>query len=335
MMKQRTLGSEHFQVSAIGLGCMGMSFAYGQPGDEQQMINTLHRAFDLGVDFLDTAEVYGPFTNESLIGKALKGRAGKVKIATKFGFHITDEGEGWERIKGVNSQPATIRASVEASLQRLGVEVIDLYYQHRLDPAVAVEEVVGTMADLVREGKVLHLGLSEISSETLQRAQAVHPITAVQSEYSLWSREPEHRLLSTCRQLGVGFVPYSPLGRGFLSGKLPTPGADDFRHYLPRFQKEALAQNLSLVEQLKEVAYGYSCSAAQLALAWVLAKGENIVPVPGASKIPHLEDNCRAVDICLAEDDLVLLERLFAAENIIGERYTPQEFTLVESDLPR
>lgn len=335
MMKQRTLGSEHFHVSALGLGCMGMSFAYGQPGDEQQMIKTLHRAFDLGIDFLDTAEVYGPFTNESLIGKALKGHAGKVKIATKFGFHITDEGEGWERIKGVNSQPENIRASVEASLQRLGVEVIDLYYQHRLDPSVAVEDVVGTMADLVREGKVLHLGLSEISSETLQRAHAVHPITAVQSEYSLWSREPEHCLLSTCRQLGIGFVPYSPLGRGFLSGKLPVLAADDFRHYLPRFQKEALAHNLLLVEQLKDVAYGYSCSAAQMALAWVLAKGENIVPVPGASKIPHLEDNCRAVDIRLAEDDLALLDRLFVAENIIGERYTAQELTLVESDLPR
>lgn len=331
-MKKRTLGSENLQVSAIGLGCMGMSFAYGQPGDEKQAINTLHRAFDLGVDFLDTAEVYGPFTNEILLGKALKGRRNKVKIATKFGFHITEEGEGWERIKGVNSQSDNIRAVVEASLQRLGVEVIDLYYQHRLDPAVPVEEVVGTMADLVREGKVLHLGLSEISSDTLRRAHAVHPITAVQSEYSLWSRDPEHRLLATCRQLNVGFVPYSPLGRGFLSGKLPVLGADDFRHYLPRFQNEALAHNMALVEQLKEMANGYSSSAAQLALAWVLAKGEDIVPIPGASKIPHLEDNCRAVDIRLAADDLTQLDRLFARGNIIGERYTGQEFALVERD---
>ncbi|QGU89756.1 aldo/keto reductase [Erwinia sorbitola] len=334
-MKQRTLGSENFQVSAIGLGCMGMSFAYGQPGDEQQNISTLHRAFDLGVNFLDTAEVYGPFTNESLIGKALKGRRDSVKIATKFGFHITGEGEGWERIKGVNSQPANIRSAVEASLLRLGVEAIDLCYQHRVDPRVPVEDVVGTMADLVREGKILHLGLSEISSETLKRAHAVHPITAVQSEYSLWSREPESSLLATCQQLNVGFVPYSPLGRGFLSGKLPALGADDFRHYLPRFQGEALTHNLKLVGQLKEMAGGYGASAAQLALAWVLAKGENIVPVPGASKIPHLEDNCRAVALRLAVEDLALLDGLFAAENIIGERYTPQELTLVERDSPQ
>ncbi len=331
-MKKRTLGSAGLQVSAIGLGCMGMSFAYGA-SDERQAINTLHRAFDLGVDFLDTAEVYGPFTNESLLGRVLKGHQGKVKVATKFGFHITDEGEGWERIKGVNSRPENIRAVVEASLQRLGIEAIDLLYQHRPDPAVPVEEVVGTMADLVREGKVLHLGLSEISSETLQRAQAVHPIAAVQSEYSLWSRDPEQGLLETCRRLGVGFVPYSPLGRGFLTGKVAAAGTlaeDDFRRYLPRFQQQAWEHNQQLVAQLTEMAQGYRASPAQLALAWVLAQGENVVPIPGARQQAHLEDNCAAADVVINDRDLATLNTLFAPANIAGERYSEQEFALVE-----
>ncbi|ROR05117.1 aldo/keto reductase [Erwinia sp. JUb26] len=331
-MKKRTLGSAGLQVSAIGLGCMGMSFAYGA-SDERQAINTLHRAFDLGVDFLDTAEVYGPFTNESLLGRVLKGHQGKVKVATKFGFHITDEGEGWERIKGVNSRPENIRAVVEASLQRLGIEAIDLLYQHRPDPAVPVEEVVGTMADLVREGKVLHLGLSEISSETLQRAQAVHPIAAVQSEYSLWSRDPEQGLLETCRRLGVGFVPYSPLGRGFLTGKVAAAGTlaeDDFRRYLPRFQQQAWEHNQQLVVQLTEMAQGYRASPAQLALAWVLAQGENVVPIPGARQQAHLEDNCAAADVVINDRDLATLNTLFAPANIAGERYSEQEFALVE-----
>lgn len=330
MMKQRTLGSENFQVSALGLGCMGMSFAYGQPSEEREAINTLHRAFELGVDFIDTAEVYGPFTNESLIGRALKGWAGKIKVATKFGFHITNEGEGWQRIQGVNSRPEHIRAVAEASLQRLGLETLDLFYQHRLDPAVPVEEVVGTLSDLVREGKIRHIGLSEVSAATLKRAHAVHPITAVQNEYSLWSRDPEHGLLAACRELNVGLVPYSPLGRGFLSGKLPALGADDFRSMLPRFQQGRREHNQQMVSQLAEMAAGYGATAAQLALAWVLAQGEFIVPIPGARQITHLQDNCAAAEICLRDADVAALSALFAQENIQGDRYTEQEFALVD-----
>ncbi|WP_437613480.1 aldo/keto reductase [Erwinia sp. V71] len=331
-MKRRVLGSENFEVSALGLGCMGMSFAYGK-ADEKQAINTLHRAFDLGIDFLDTAEIYGPFTNEILIGKALKGRRGNIKIATKFGFQIGEQGEGLERITGINSQPEHIRQVVEASLQRLDVEVIDLLYQHRIDPTVPIEEVVGVIADLVREGKVLHLGLSEVSVATLNRACAVHPITAVQSEYSLWSRDPEQGILAACQQLNVGFVPYSPLGRGFLSGKMPDLAsleAGDFRRGLPRFQPQALEHNQQLVQQLKDMAAKYHCSAAQLALAWVLAKGEHIVPIPGARQIAHLEDNCRAVELVLAAADIAVLDTLFIRQNVMGERYNALEMSLVE-----
>ncbi|MFS2223044.1 aldo/keto reductase [Pantoea sp. B65] len=333
-MKRRVLGSENFEVSAIGLGCMGMSFAYGK-SDEQQAIATLHRAFDLGVDFLDTAEVYGPFTNETLIGKALKGRGGKIKVATKFGFDITEHGEGWQRIVGVNSKPESIRQRVEASLRRLDIDAIDLLYQHRIDPAVPVEDVVGVMADLVREGKALHLGLSEVSVATLTRACAVHPISAVQSEYSLWSRDPEQGILAACQQLNVGFVPYSPLGRGFLSGKMPDPStldADDYRRGLPRFQQQALEHNQRLVQQLSEMALGYHCSAAQLALAWVLAQGAHIVPIPGARQIAHLEDNCRAVELTLATADIATLDTLFSPGNVMGERYNALEFSLVDHD---
>lgn len=329
-MKRRTLGS--LEVSAVGLGCMGMSFAYGA-SDEQQAIATLHRAFELGVNFLDTAEVYGPFENEKLLAKALKGYGGKIKVATKFGFGISEQGEGRERIKGVNSQPANIRKVAEASLKRLNVETIDLFYQHRVDPAVPVEEVMSTLADLVREGKILHIGLSEVSSATLRRAQAIYPVTAIQSEYSLWSRDVEKDVLATCRELNVGFVPYSPLGRGFLTGKMVAPSVldeQDFRRSLPRFQPEALAHNKKLVVQLNDIAAGYNSTAAQIALAWVLAKGPHIVPIPGARKITHLEDNCRAVDIELAADDVALLDRLFDSKNIAGERYNDSEFTLVE-----
>lgn len=329
-MKSRTLGN--LKVSAVGLGCMGMSFAYGE-SDERQAIATLHRAFELGVNFLDTAEVYGPFENEKLLAKALKGYDGKINIATKFGFNITDRGEGWERIKGVNSQPANIRKVAEASLKRLKVEAIDLFYQHRPDPAVPVEEVMGTLADLVREGKILHVGLSEVSVETLRRAHAVYPVTALQSEYSLWSRDVEQSVLPVCQELNIGFVPYSPLGRGFLTGKMAAPSTldeQDFRRTLPRFQPEALAHNEKLVAQLNDMAAGYNSTAAQIALAWVLAKGPNIVPIPGARKIAHLEDNCRAVDIDLAVNDVALLDRLFANENIAGERYSNKELALVE-----
>jgi len=329
-MKRRLLGN--LEVSAVGLGCMGMSFAYGK-SDEQQALATLHRAFELGVDFLDTAEVYGPFENEKLLAKALKGYGGKIKVATKFGFNITDQGEGWERIKGVNSQPANIRKVAEASLKRLNVETIDLFYQHRPDPAVPVEEVMSTLADLVREGKILHVGLSEVSGETLRRAHAVYPVTALQSEYSLWSRDVENSVLPVCRELNIGFVPYSPLGRGFLTGKMAAPSTlddQDYRRGLPRFQPEALAHNAQLVAQLTAMAADYHSTAAQIALAWVLAKGPNIVPIPGARKIVHLEDNCGAAEIALAADDVTLLDRLFSRENVAGERYSDNEFALVE-----
>jgi len=330
-MQQRQLGSQGLQVSALGLGCMGMNFAYGQ-NDEKQALNTLARAFELGVNFLDTAEVYGPFTNEALLAKAIKGRS-DIKVATKFGFRITDHGEGWERITGANSEPAHIRHAVEGSLQRLGVEAIELLYQHRLDPAVPIEDVVGVMADLVREGKVKYLGLSEVSSATLRRAQAVHPISALQSEYSLWTRDPEQEILATCRELNIGFVPYSPLGRGFLTGKFPaatTLAEDDFRRYLPRFQQDAQAHNQKLVNQLSEMAAGYDATAAQLALAWVLAKGEDIVPIPGASKIANLEQNCAAAALTLHSADIKALDTLFNPQNIQGERYNESEFTLVD-----
>ena len=310
---------------------MGMSFAYGQ-NDEKQALNTLARAFELGVNFLDTAEVYGPFTNEALLAKAIKGRS-DIKVATKFGFRITDHGEGWERITGANSEPAHIRRAVEGSLRRLGLETIELLYQHRLDPAVPIEEVVGVMADLVREGKVKYLGLSEVSSATLRRAQAVHPISALQSEYSLWTRDPEQELLATCRELNIGFVPYSPLGRGFLTGKFPaaaTLAEDDFRRYLPRFQQDAQAHNQKLVNQLSEMAASYDATAAQLALAWVLAKGEHIVPIPGASKIANLEQNCAAAALTLHSADIKALDTLFNPQNIQGERYNESEFTLVD-----
>lgn len=330
-MQQRQLGNQGLQVSALGLGCMGMSFAYGQ-NDEQQALNTLARAFELGVDFLDTAEVYGPFTNETLLAKAIQGRK-DIKIATKFGFRINEQGEGWERVTGVNSNPAHIRRAVEGSLQRLGVETIDLLYQHRLDPAVPIEDVVGVMADLVREGKVKYLGLSEVSSATLRRACAVHPISALQSEYSLWTRDPEQEILATCRELNIGFVPYSPLGRGFLTGKFPaaaTLAEDDFRRNLPRFQQDAQAHNQKLVNQLTEMATGYDATPAQLALAWVLAKGEFIVPIPGASKIAHLEQNCAATTLPLRSADISTLDALFDPHHIQGERYNATEFVLVD-----
>ncbi|WP_297206280.1 aldo/keto reductase [uncultured Pluralibacter sp.] len=330
-MQQRQLGNQALQVSALGLGCMGMSFGYGQ-NDEKQALNTLARAFELGINFLDTAEVYGPYTNEMLLAKAIKGRP-DIKVATKFGFRIAEEGEGRARMTGANSDPAHIRRAVEGSLTRLGVETIELLYQHRPDPAVPVEDVVGVMADLVREGKVKYLGLSEVSSATLRRAQSVHPISALQNEYSLWSREPEQALLATCRELNIGFVPYSPLGRGFLTGKFPaadTLAEDDFRRTLPRFQRDAQAHNQRLVNQLTIMAEDYRATAAQLALAWVLAKGEFIVPIPGASKIAHLEQNCGAVNIALRPADLATLDTLFSPQNVHGERYNPGEFAMVE-----
>ena len=331
-MKTRYLGKEKFQVSALGLGCMGMSFAYGG-AEESQAINTIHAAVDMGVTFLDSAEVYGPFDNEVLVGKAIKGIRDKVQIATKFGFRILPTGQGLERMAGVDSRPEHIREAVEGSLKRLNIETIDLLYQHRVDPAVPVEEVVGTMADLVKEGKIRHIGLSEVSAQTLRRACKVHPITAVQTEYSLWTREPEGGILKACRELGVGFVPYSPLGRGFLTGKITDPSlfaADDFRRNLPRFQAETMRKNQQLLDRLQQVAGRYDATLAQMALAWVMSKGEDIVPIPGARKINHLRDNAAAADIMLSPEDILTIEHIFAAENVAGLRYNQGDFNLID-----
>lgn len=331
-MKTRYLGKEKFQVSALGLGCMGMSFAYGG-AEESQAINTIHAAVDMGVTFLDSAEVYGPFDNEVLVGKAIKGIRDKVQIATKFGFRILPTGQGLERMAGVDSRPEHIREAVEGSLKRLNIETIDLLYQHRVDPAVPVEEVVGTMADLVKEGKIRHIGLSEVSAQTLRRACKAHPITAVQTEYSLWTREPEGGILKACRELGVGFVPYSPLGRGFLTGKITDPSlfaADDFRRNLPRFQAETMRKNQQLLDRLQQVAGRYDATLAQMALAWVMSKGEDIVPIPGARKINHLRDNAAAADIMLSPEDILTIDHIFAAENVAGLRYNQGDFNLID-----
>lgn len=331
-MKTRYLGKEKFQVSALGLGCMGMSFAYGG-AEESQAINTIHAAVDMGVTFLDSAEVYGPFDNEVLVGKAIKGIRDKVQIATKFGFRILPTGQGLERMAGVDSRPEHIREAVEGSLKRLNIETIDLLYQHRVDPAVPVEEVVGTMADLVKEGKIRHIGLSEVSDQTLRRACKVHPIAAVQTEYSLWTREPEGGILKACRELGVGFVPYSPLGRGFLTGQTTDPGvfaADDFRRNLPRFQAETMRKNQQLLDRLQQVASRYEATLAQMALAWVMSKGEDIVPIPGARKMNHLRDNAAAADIMLSPEDILAIDHIFAPENVAGLRYNQGDFNLID-----
>ncbi|MGK6314597.1 aldo/keto reductase [Neorhizobium sp. DT-125] len=324
-MKTRKLGKE-LTVSAIGLGCMGMSHAYGGQ-DDQDAIRTLHRAIDLGVNFFDTAEVYGPFKNEELVGKGLKPFRDKVVIATKFGFRIDPDASDARAMSGLDSRPEHVREVAEASLKRLGVEVIDLFYQHRVDPNVPIEDTVGAMAELVKEGKVRALGLSEAGAAIIRRAHAVHPITALQSEYSLWTRDPEGEILDTCRELGIGFVPFSPLGRGFLTGKIQKPedfGTDDFRRTLPRFSAENMAANASLVKLLEDMATDKGVTAAQLALAWVLAQGDFIVPIPGARKIPHLEQNVAATEITLSADELKTLGDLLAPEKFSGARYGQQ-----------
>ncbi|MFA1672552.1 aldo/keto reductase [Rhizobium mongolense] len=329
-MKKRKLGNE-LNVSAVGLGCMGMTFAYGGQ-DEADAIRTLHRAVEIGVTFFDTAEVYGPFDNEILVGKALKPHRDRVVIATKFGFKITDEGEGPSRMVGVDSRPEHVKAVAEASLGRLGIEQIDLFYQHRVDPNVPIEETVGAMADLVKEGKVKALGLSEASAATIRRAHNVHPIAAVQSEYSLWSRDPEQEVLAVCRELGIGFVPYSPLGRGLLTGTINKPdelGADDWRKNLPRFQADAMAANAALVATLKDMAQAKEVTAAQLALAWVLHQGDFIVPIPGARKLKHLEENAAAADITLSDNELKQIGEALAPAKVTGSRYREQELALV------
>lgn len=330
-MKTRKLG-QTLEVFPVGLGCMGMSFAYGGQ-DERDAIATLHRAVEIGVTFFDTAEVYGPFTNEVLLGKALRPLRDKVVIATKFGFSISAEGDGPARMIGLDSTPEHVKAVAEASLKRLGIEVIDLYYQHRVDPAVPIEETVGAMAELVREGKVRALGLSEASAATIRRAHAVHPIAAVQSEYSLWSREPEAEVFAVCRELGIGFVPYSPLGRGLLTGTMATPavlGEDDWRHSLPRFQAEAMAANAALIAELATIAESKGVTTAQLALAWVLHQGDFIVPIPGARKIAHLEQNTAAAAISLDAGELARIGAAMAPARVAGKRYTEEALALVD-----
>lgn len=324
-MKMRKLGKE-LTVSAVGLGCMGMSHGYGGQ-EEQESVKTLHRAVELGVNFFDTAEVYGPFINEELVGKALKPFRDKVVIATKFGFKIDPSASDSRAMAGLDSRPEHVREVAEASLKRLGVDVIDLLYQHRVDPNVPIEDTVGAMSELVKEGKVRALGLSEAGASIIRRAHAVHPISTLQSEYSLWTREPEGEILDTCRELDIGFVPFSPLGRGFLTGKIQKPedfGEGDFRHTLPRFSAENMAANASLVKLLQDMAADKGFSAAQLALAWVLAQGDFIVPIPGARKIPNLEQNVAATEIALSADELKTLGDLLSPEKFSGTRYAAQ-----------
>lgn len=316
-MKTRTIGQ--LTVSALGLGCMGMSEFYGD-GDEQESIATIHEFLDAGGSLLDTADMYGPFTNEKLVGRAIAGRRENVVLATKFGNERREDGS-WV---GINGRPEYVRAACDASLQRLGVDHIDLYYQHRVDKTVPIEDTVGAMAELVQAGKVRHLGLSEASAETIRRAHAVHPITALQTEYSLWEREPETKVFPVLAELGIGFVPYSPLGRGFLTGQIRSVddfAEDDFRKHSPRFQGENFTRNLELVDRVKELADRKGCTPGQLALAWLLAQGEHVVPIPGTKKRERLRENLGAVDVELGVEDVQLLDQLAPAGATAGARY--------------
>lgn len=319
-MKTRKLGRSGPEVSAIGLGCMGMAAFYGQPSDEGQATAVIHRALDLGVTFFDTAEMYGPHTNEIQVGKALADRRDRAFVATKFGI-----GYNADRTKlTVDGSPANVRRAIEGSLKRLGMDHVDLYYLHRVDPDTPIEETVGAMGELVKEGKVRFLGLSEAAAATLRRAHATHPITALQTEYSLWSRDPEDELLATCDELGIGFVPYSPLGRGFLSGEIRSIddlAPDDFRRSNPRFMGENFRRNLDLVEAVKAIAADKGVTAAQLALAWVLAQGEHLVPIPGTRRIRTLEENVEATGIALNDEDLRRIEAVFPKGAASGHRY--------------
>ena len=319
-MKKRKLAD--LEVSAIGLGCMAMSAFYGST-DEDEAIATIQRALELGIDFLDTAQLYGPMTNEELVGRAIRGRRDEYVIATKFARRIDGATPGDVSTAGpVDGSPEHVHRSIEGSLQRLGTDRVDLYYQHRVDPNVPIEETVGAMAELVREGKVVHIGLSEAAPETIRRAHAIHPITAVQTEYSLWTRDPEPEVLPTCRELGIGFVPYSPLGRGFLSGRFKSPeelDEDDFRRNGPRFTGENLEANLKLAAKVEEIATEKGVTPARLAIAWVLARGEDLVPIPGTKRRTYLDQNAGAVDVELTDEDL---ERIDAElPEAAGERY--------------
>jgi aryl-alcohol dehydrogenase-like predicted oxidoreductase len=319
-MRQRTL--RDLQVSAIGLGCMGMSAFYGST-DEDEAIRTIHRGLELGITFIDTAQLYGPLTNEMLVGRAIKGHRDEYVIATKFNRRMDEAVPGDMSTVGPQDGSADhVRSSVEGSLARLGTDHIDLYYQHRVDPTVPIEETVGAMADLVTEGKIRHIGLSEAAPETIRRANAVHPITAVQTEYSLWTRDPEAEVLPTCHELGIGFVPYSPLGRGFLAGRFTSPDEldeNDFRRNGPRFTGENLDANLRLAAKVKEIASEKGATPAQLAIAWVLARGDDLVPIPGTKRRTYLEQNAAAVDVELTDDDLARIDAELPA--VAGDRY--------------
>ncbi|MFL6248780.1 MAG: aldo/keto reductase [Thermoanaerobaculia bacterium] len=326
MLTTRKLGPE-LEVSALGLGCMGMSQSYG-PADEQESIATIHRAIDLGVTLFDTAEVYGPFTNEELLGRALRGKRDRVVIATKFGWNIEDG-----KVNGITSRPERIRAAVDGSLRRLQIDTIDLLYQHRVDPEVPIEDVVGTMRDLVQQGKVRYLGLSEAGAQTIRRAHAVHPIAALQSEYSVWERNLEAEIIPTIRELGIGLVPFSPLGRGFLTGNVKRAEEypeGDFRRGDPRFQGENFDANMRAAASVREVAARRGATAGQIALAWLLQKGDDVVPIPGTKRRTYLEENVAAADITLSANELQQIEDALASERVSGPRYNEKAMRWVD-----
>lgn len=320
MIESRTLGNSLLQVSSLGLGCMGMSFGYGPPAEKTEMISLIRKAVELGVTFFDTAEVYGPFTNEALVGEALAPFKGQVQIATKFGFAPDSEGR-WSKL---SSRPEHIRAAVDGSLKRLNVESIDLLYQHRVDPNVPIEEVAGTVKELIQSGKAKHFGLSEAGVKTIRRAHAVQPVTALQSEYSLWWREPEDEIIPTLEELGIGFVPFSPLGKGFLTGKMDDKtsfAASYFRNVVPRFAEEARKANLALVNQLKFLAEAHQSTPAQIALAWILAQKPWFVPIPGTTKLHRLEENIKSISLKLSQYDLITIDQALNQIKLVGERY--------------
>jgi aryl-alcohol dehydrogenase-like predicted oxidoreductase len=327
-MEQRTLGGQGLVVPALGLGCMGMSQSYG-PGDDQESVATIHRALELGVTFLDTADVYGPFTNERLVGRAIAGRRDEVVLATKFGNQRLPDGR-----RVVNGDPAYVRQACDASLGRLGVDHIDLYYQHRVDRSVPVEETWGALAELVQAGKVRHLGISEAAPATVRRAHAVHPVSAGQYEWSLFTRDLEEELVPTLRELGIGLVAYSPLGRGFLSGRITSPddfGEDDFRRNHPRFTGESFARNLELVDQVRALAEGKGVTPSQLAIAWVLAQGDDVVPIPGTKRRRYLEENLGALEVELTPEDLAAIEKATPRGSVAGARYNPEMMANVDA----